>query len=65
MRKLTDPEMDEPIRSVLRFNESTCRLGDVAELVGCSEAFLREVMNSKGELSVVDRGMLATHFFTP
>lgn len=63
MRDLRDPKTDDVIRSALVEADRKGKLGVVAAVVGIAggEATLREIMNSTGELSIMDRGMLALH----
>lgn len=60
---LTDKRQDERIRSALRSADKKGRLGVVAAVTGIAggEAELRKIMNSTGELAIMDRGMLAIH----
>lgn len=60
---INDPSTDDKIRSVLRDADSKGKLGVVAAVTGTSggESELRKVMESEGELLVMDRGMLAIH----
>lgn len=63
MRDLCDPRTDDVIRSALVEADRKGKLGVVAAVVGIAggESTLREIMNSTGELSIMDRGMLALH----
>jgi hypothetical protein len=63
VRDLHDPKTDDVIRSALVEADRKGKLGVVAAVVGIAggEEALREIMNSKGELSIMDRGMLALH----
>lgn len=63
MRSLSDPRTDDVIRSALVEADRKGKLGIVAAVVGIAggETALREIMNSTGELSIMDRGMLALH----
>jgi len=60
---LTDKRQDERIRSALRSADKKGRLSVVAAVTGIAggEAELRKIMNSTGELAIMDRGMLAIH----
>ena len=60
---LTDPKCDEEIRKALRNADSKGQLGVVAAVIGIAggERELRKIMNSTGELSIMDRGMLYIH----
>lgn len=63
MRDLHDPRTDDVIRSALVEADRKGKLGVVAAVAGIAggEKTLREIMNSTGELSIMDRGMLALH----
>lgn len=63
MRDLHDPKTDDIIRDALREADNKGKLGVVAAVVGIAggESELRKIMNSTGELSIMDRGMLALH----
>lgn len=63
MINLRDPKTDDTIRAALREADAKGKLGVVAAVVGISggEAALRKIMESTGELSIMDRGMLAVH----
>lgn len=63
MRDLNDPRTDDVIRSALVEADRKGKLGVVAAVVGIAggEKTLREIMSSTGELSIMDRGMLALH----
>jgi hypothetical protein len=63
MRSLSDPRTDDIIRSALVEADRKGKLGVVAAVVGIAggEKALRKIMNSTGELSIMDRGMLALH----
>ena len=58
-----DPKMDDAIRAALRDAHQKGRMGVVAAVVGIAggEGALRDIMNSTGELSIMDRGMLGMH----
>jgi DNA transposition AAA+ family ATPase len=60
---LTDPKQDDRIREALRSADKKGRLGVVAAVAGIAggEKALREIMNSTGELLIMNRGMLAIH----
>jgi hypothetical protein len=63
MRNLRDPRTDDVIRSALVEADRKGKLGVVAAVVGIAggEDELRKIMNSTGELSIMDRGILALH----
>lgn len=63
IESLNDPELDDRIRAALKDADAKGKLSVVAAVVGISGgvATLREIMNSAGELSIMDRGMLAIH----
>ena len=63
MESLLDPKLDSKIRSALKDADSKGKLGVVAAVVGIygGEEALRKIMNSAGELSIMDRGMLSLH----
>ena len=54
---------DTQIRNALKNADAKGKLGVVAAVVGISggETELRKIMNSTGELHVMDRGMLSLH----
>lgn len=58
-----DKTQDERIRSALRSADRKGQLDVVAAVTGISGgvAELRRIMNSKDDLAVMDRGMLAIH----
>lgn len=58
-----DPKMDNVIRAALLKADQKGKLEEVAAVVGIAggEETLREIMNSTGELSILDRGMLGMH----
>ena len=60
---INDPKTDDRIRDALRDADSKGKLGVAAAVTGIAggEAELRKIMNSTGELHVMDRGMLALH----
>ena len=60
---LTDSKCDDRIRTALRNADKKGQLGVVAAVTGISggEKELRKIMNSSGELSIMDRGMLLIH----
>ncbi len=64
-QRITDPDNDERIRAALRSADAKGKLGIVAAVVGVAggEDTLREIMNSTGELSIMDRGVLSMHLF--
>ena len=61
--RLTDATNDRRIRDALKAADRAGKLGVVAAVVGISggEEELRKIMNSTGELSIMDRGMLGMH----
>lgn len=61
IESITDKANDDKIRMALRNADAKGKLSVVAAVVGTSEKVLREVMNSTGELSIIDRGMLSIH----
>lgn len=63
MNWLNDPKIDDAIRSALKDADRKGKLGVVAAVVGIAggDDSLREIMNSTGELSIMDRGMLGMH----
>lgn len=63
---LLDPSIDNTIRAALRHADKNNKLGIVAAITGIAggKDTLREIMNSTGELSLMDRGMLSLHLFT-
>lgn len=58
-----DASMDDRIRAALRDANRRGKLHIVAVVVGIAggEETLREIMDSTGELSIMDRGMLGVH----
>ncbi|SEP58316.1 hypothetical protein SAMN03159444_00125 [Pseudomonas sp. NFACC02] len=58
-----DPKQDDRIRAALRRADKSGQLQVVAAVTGIAGGVkaLREIMNSTGELSIMDRGMLAIH----
>lgn len=63
MINISDPKADDKIRQALRDADRKGKLGAVAAAVGIAggEEELRKIMNSCGELHIMDRGMLAIH----
>lgn len=63
MISIYDPKADDQIRTALRNADKRGKLGVVASVVGIAggEKELRKIMNSTGELHIMDRGMLAIH----
>lgn len=57
------PEIDNRIRVALKDADSKGKLGVVAAVVGIAGGVktLKEIMNSTGELGIIDRGMLSIH----
>ena len=60
---VTDAKQDERIRAALRNADKKGRLQVVAAVTGIAGGVqeLRRIMNSTGELSIMDRGMLGIH----
>ena len=60
---ITDKRQDDRIRQALRNADKKGQLQVVAAVTGIAGgvAELRRIMNSTGELAIMDRGMLATH----
>lgn len=60
---LTNPKQDERIRAALRSADKKGQLQVVAAVTGIAGGVtaLRRIMNSSGELAIMDRGMLAIH----
>jgi hypothetical protein len=60
---ITDQKQDERIRNALRNADRRGQLQVVAAVTGIAGGVkeLRRIMNGDGELSIVDRGMLAIH----
>jgi hypothetical protein len=60
---LNDPKIDDNIRHALRAADQKGKLGVVAAVVGIAggDDALRKIMNSTGELSIMDRGTLGMH----
>jgi len=58
-----DPKMDTVIRAALLRADREGKLGVVAAATGIAGGAgeLRKIMNSSGELSLIDRGMLGIH----
>jgi len=58
-----DKNMDATIRAALRDADAKGKLGVVAAVTGIAggEDELRKIMNSTGELHIMDRGMLGMH----
>jgi DNA transposition AAA+ family ATPase len=63
---LLDPKTDDRIRAALRNADAKGKLGVVAAVTGIAggEAELRKIMESTGELPIIDRGMLGMHLGT-
>jgi len=63
MLDLDDPKTDDIIREALRNADRKGKLGVVAAVTGIAggKSELRRIMNSNGELSIMDRGMLGLH----
>lgn len=64
---MLDPKMDGIIRAALRSADRRGKLSVVAAVTGIAGGAdeLRKIMNSEGELSLMDRGMLGLHLLTP
>lgn len=60
---ITDKRQDERIRQALRKADKKGQLQVVAAVTGIAGGVseLRRIMNSDGELSIMDRGMLSIH----
>ncbi len=60
---LDDERTDARIRKALLNADAEGKLGVVAAVTGIAggEAELRKIMNSEGELHIMDRGMLSIH----
>ncbi|EKQ6351825.1 TPA: hypothetical protein NI805_006384 [Pseudomonas aeruginosa] len=60
---LTDHKQDDRIRAALRNADKRGQLQVVAAITGIDGGVqeLRKIMDSTGELSIMDRGMLALH----
>ena len=60
---VTDAKQDERIRAALRNADKKGQLQVVAAVTGIAGGVqeLRRIMNSTGELSIMDRGMLGIH----
>lgn len=58
-----NPNSSDQIRTALKSADEKKKLGVVAAVVGISggESELRKIMNSTGEINIMDRGMLAIH----
>lgn len=58
-----DPKMDTVIRAALLKADREGKLGVVAAVTGIAGGVdeLRKIMNSTGELCLMDRGMLGMH----
>ena len=54
-------ELDDRIRAALRDADAKGKLAVVGAVIGPSEDELRKIMNSIGELHIMDRGMLGMH----
>lgn len=60
---IIDKAQDERIRTALRNAEKRGQLQVIAAVTGIAGGVqeLKRIMNSSGELSIMDRGMLAIH----
>ena len=65
--ELMNPEADTHIRNALRLADENGKLGVIAAVTGISggETELRKIMESEGELHIMDRGMLLIHLTAP
>lgn len=63
MTTVTDPRMDEHIKTALRNADENDQLDVVAAVTGVAGGakYLRELASSDDELSIMDRGMLGLH----
>lgn len=63
MKYTTDPALDDDIRERLRAHDRLDGLVTLAWTTGIAggSAELRKIMNSEGELGIIDRGMLGMH----
>lgn len=63
LKYITDPSLDDDIRERLRAHDRMDGLATLAWATGIAggSAELRKIMDSKGELSIIDRGMLGMH----
>lgn len=63
MLDITDPKSDDIIRAALKSADAKGKLDVIAAVVGIAggEKELRKIMNSTGELHIMDRGMLGMH----
>lgn len=61
--ELMNPEADTHIRNALKLADDNGKLGTLAAVIGISggEPELRKIMDSTGELHIMDRGMLLMH----
>ena len=59
-----DPKMDTVIRAALLKADREGKLGRIAAVTGIAGGVdeLRKIMNSTGELHLIDRGMIGMHF---
>ena len=59
-----DPKMDNVIRAALLKADRDGKLGRIAAVTGIAGGVdeLRKIMNSTGELCLIDRGMIGMHF---
>lgn len=60
---LLDASMDDKIRTALRSADRKGQMSAVAAITGIAGGVseLRRIMNSAGELPIMDRGMLGMH----
>ena len=63
MIDIMDSKADDKIRAALKDAAKKGKLGVVAAVTGIAggEKELRKIMNSTGELHIMDRGMLGIH----
>lgn len=59
-------EDSNDIRDALLSADKKCGLGAAAEIIGIAggEDELRKIMNSTGEMNVIDRAMFRIHLFS-
>lgn len=62
---LQDKTLDDKIRAALRSADAQGALSVVAAVTGIAGGVetLRQIMNSTGELPIMDRGMLGMHLY--
>lgn len=66
MNWINDPKIDDAIRTALKDADKKGKLAVVAAVVGIAggDDSLRKIMNSTGELSLMDRGTLGMHLLS-